>query len=331
MKRNAAGLASLLALGACTTDEPEPAGDPIVSHVATGQYNMAYQARTDVLFVVDTSPASAALLPQVRAIERTMLERLATFDYGQLANVHVGVVTTDLADQGRLREGRYLADELQFDEQRHRNYDGAFVETALELLDAGSAGSADRRPVAALQMALSPSVNPGFRRASTPLAVIFVTSGDDGDPRSIEELRTAFGTTLVSVLGACGATLPRLDAITGGHIEVCDADPARGIEIAAGFKQTLEGRCLPGLLADVDPTTPGVQHECSGVLLDPLTGASRRFEECSATRVTGCWAPKDGYYGGCDPGLAMEFRPSRLQYPARAEIECVVESASSPR
>ena len=321
--------AALFALAACATDEPGPTGDPVVSHGASGSYNMSYGARTDVLFVVDNSPASAALGPELRAIERTMLERLSTFDYGKLANVHVGVVTTDLADQGRLRQGRYLADELQFDEQRHRNYDGAFIDNALELLDVGTTGSATLRPFAAIQMALSPTVNPGFRRADTALAVIVLTSSDDTDPRSVEDIQAALsasGASLTAVTG-CAASTPRLDAVAGEHATPCDANPARGIEIASRFKMTLEGRCLPGLLADVDPATPGTQHECSSWLSDPLTGDSRPFPECSAAHTTGCWAPRDGFFGGCDAGYAMEFRPSRLQYQARAEIECVVSPA----
>lgn len=320
----AALLATIAGLGACTTDEPEPQGDPITSHVGTGSYNMFYVARVDVVFVVDNSPASAALQAQFRVVEQAMLERLATFDNGQLPDVHVGVVTTDLADQGRLRRGRFLADEQRFDEQRHRNYEGAFVETALDLLDVGTTGSSSLRPLAAIQMAVSSTVNPGFRRDDVPIAAIILTSADDADARPIEDIQAALGLDVrISVIRACDTLAPRLDAI--GGTTLCDADPARVIEIANQFKTTLEGRCLPGLLLDVDPTTPGLQHECSAMLTDPITGDSRRFFECSAEHPTGCWAPNDIASLPCDPGRNIVFTPPRVQYQARAEIECVVQ------
>lgn len=316
---------ALLAVTACTDEPSGPTGDPVVSHVATARFNMAYGAKKDVLFVVDNSSASAASQAQFRALERTMLERMQTFDFGNLPNVHVGVVTTDLADQGRLRQGRFLADELQFDQQRHRNYDGTFIDNALALLDVGSTGSATVRPLAAIQMALSPSVNPGFRREHVDLVVVVLASTDDTDPRTIEEIRAALGDGLIISVASCDANTPRLDAVNGNvHVTACDPDATRAIDPAGFFKMTLEGRCLPGILADVDPALPGVQHDCSAWLADPLTGDTRAFPECATAQATNCWAPKEGS-GGCHAGYGLELRPARTQYPASVELECVVD------
>lgn len=315
---------AFLALTACTDEEP--LGPLVVSHTAHGTLGMQYGALKDVLFVVDNSPASAALRPQFLAAARTMLERMQTFDSGNLPNVHVGVITADVADQGRLRQGRYLADELQFDEQRHRNYEGMFVDNALALLDVGSAGSTTLRPLAAIEMAVSPSVNPGFRRELVDLEVIVLTAGDDADARSLDAIHASLAAThSIGVVTACDAQTPRLDSFASGErATLCDADPARVIEPVGAFKQTLEGRCLPGILADVDPGTAGVQHDCASWLTDPLTGNTRAFPECATEQSTNCWAPKEGS-GGCDAGYGLELRPRRYQYPAWVELECVVE------
>ncbi|MBA3459608.1 MAG: hypothetical protein H0T46_06590 [Deltaproteobacteria bacterium] len=325
-----------LLAAACTIEQPPPEGEQVTSFVARGDYSMTYGARADVLFVVDNSPATAAMLPELRVVQRAMLERLATFDYGKLPDVHVAVATSDLADQGRFRRGMFLADALQFDLQRQRNYEGDFVDVALELLDVGTAGGRPQ-PIEAAARALSEVNNPGFVRHDQRVAptIIFITAGDDTGTSSVEDLVAVLRVQGVStrsvgaLIGSCDATTPRLDAVlseSGARVTLCDPNPERLIDVATNrFWQTLEGRCLPGRLADVDSSTPGVQHECTSWLRDRISGDERYFPECTPEHPNDCWSMGDSPYQGCDPGLGLAFKPSRYQFPATAVIECVTD------
>lgn len=317
--------ASVLLLASACTDPPPPAGEQVTSFVSEGSYPMQFWAQTDVLFVVDTSVSFDA-----SSAERAVLEQIGQLVNGDLPDIHVGVATSDLADAGRLREGRFLADALQFDLQRHRNYDGAFLDAALALLDAGT-GATQPRLFEAAERALSDAVNPGFRREG-PLYVVFVTGSDDLGTRSIDDVAATLAAQQVLAVGAlvtCDAVTPRLDALVarlGMRKTLCDADvTSLGDLASAGFKETLEGRCLGARLADVDPSVPGIQHECSAWLRDPVTGDERIFPECSAEHATDCWSVSDSPYQGCDPGYGLTFTPRRYPFLAYADIACVSE------
>ena len=325
-------LAALALIAGACTDALPPETEPVTSFVTRGEYRMQYGAQVDLLFVVENTPATTAVQPQLRDVERRILERLGTFDYGKLPDVHLGVATADLADQGRLRRGRYLSDSLQFDEQRHRNYAGGFEDAALDLLDVGTNGGTPA-PIEAAARALSEITNPGFSREYRNHVVVFVTAGDDRGTAPIDDLiatlRAQRVTGIGALIGSCDAPTPRLDALFdafgGERVTLCEQNPERAVDRAGYFLQTLEGRCLAEPALDLDAATPGVQHDCSAWLVDPLTGDERRFHECSAEHPTDCWAIADSYKNGCDPGRALVFQPSRTQYPATAVIECVAE------
>jgi len=166
------------------------------------------QARDlDILFVYDTSATRGTYDVMAQQIDDLMV--LNTID-GQLPNLHVGVVTTDLGTSsaegagtttigrcandgdgaklvtfGRdLGTGNFLIDERGAGGARTKNYASATLAAELALLTNPSLADAPLgcerpQPFEAMRRALDPATNPNFIRPNAMLAVIFLTSGDD--------------------------------------------------------------------------------------------------------------------------------------------------------
>ena len=171
------------------------------------------QARDlDVLYVFDNSPDRGsfnALGGQLDVLQK----QLASID-GQVPNLHVGVVTTDLGTRGTLdtlpapavgnciAEGNggklvrmnagtlrepYLEDLRGPNGSRVRNFDSESTEdlvAELSLLTNPDAGTQNRgcefaQPLEAMKRALDPAVNPDFIRDDAQLLVLFLTTDDD--------------------------------------------------------------------------------------------------------------------------------------------------------
>jgi hypothetical protein len=333
-----------LLAAACTADPLPPEGEQVTSFVWQGEYQMSYSTDIDILFVVDNSPAMGPLQDRMRDGYREIVDRLSSMSNGELPNVHVGVTTTDVRDQGRLRGGTYLADEAKFFARRERNYSGSFDAAFFELADVGTAGATRIEPIEAAQRALSPYVNPGFVREHAYLAIVFLTAGDDQGTldvidaaRELQRLKDG-DIVLGGAFGTCDApSTPRLDALfaqfpnRASHTSLCADDLGDALErLPQMFRQTLEGACISEPL-DLDPELPGSQHDCTSWMTSLETGESIWFPECSAAQPTNCWAVSEGPHPACGPYTHvlkdLEFRPRKYPFPAVARIECVVGPA----
>jgi hypothetical protein len=140
----------------------------------------------DVLVVVDDSPAMAPHRERLRANFGRFIDVLNTVQ-GGLPSLHLGVVTTDAGEGGRMRtsaqvDGAFISDVRYQGAQRTRNYDGDLRDVFTELADAGSDGSVYARPLDAIRLALDNPANAGFVRDDAFLAVIVITATDDCSP-----------------------------------------------------------------------------------------------------------------------------------------------------
>ncbi|MEO7096153.1 MAG: hypothetical protein ABI175_23025, partial [Polyangiales bacterium] len=178
----------LVALGACVAEPPPPEGEQVTSYVDTHIIPMSFNAQIDVLFVIDSSPAMAAAQQKLVADYRAMIETMSHAAVGELPDVHIGVVTADAVDQGRLRRGSFLADSPRFAWRREKNYAGPLADAFVPLATVGATGHALVQPLDAVLRALSPTVNPGFVREDAYLAIVVLTAGDDQSATPIEDV-----------------------------------------------------------------------------------------------------------------------------------------------
>ncbi len=331
-------LALALALSACTETMP-PEEDPVTSVVTRIEIPMYVNTQLDLLFVIDNSPAMAAAQMKLVADYRAMIERLSHAVFGELADVHIGVTTTDPADQGRLRHARFLVDAPQFGWERERNYDGPLVDQFLDLTAVGTTGSAEASPLDAARRALSPAVNPGFLRRDATLAIIVLTAGDDHGDQPIAEVIDS-----VKALKSDPAKV-----IVAGAFGACAADgiSATAAPRLAAFSDGFPNRNARATLCEplaplVEPTTQvlwSLGLPCiEPVLAAPLdarawiVNPADRDDQivlpaCSAATPDRCWEIRDepqgcSYAGG---GKALHFKPRAFPFPATVMFEAVVE------
>src|SRR4051812_43386675 len=114
----------MFAVTACTAEAP--AGDPItdISRVWRLEIPLAGSSSVDVLFVIDNSPSMSAYGTK---LDMNYHQLMLAPPFGP--DLHVGVVTTDPVDGGRLRttstvEGSFISTELQFDGSIRTNFTG---------------------------------------------------------------------------------------------------------------------------------------------------------------------------------------------------------------
>jgi len=201
---NKLALLSLSLLGACTHDL-----SPFdrIDEVETG-------GDLDILYVLDTSADRGNYDAMAGQLD-VLSAQLTSID-GQLPNLHVGVVTTDLGtkgvddalapptfrncagtgDGGKLTVfdaalgNSYLEDLRGANGTRVRNFDGtddadlAAVLGQLTNPPPGKVGCEVVQPLEAMRQALDPANNPGFLRTDAKLMVVFLTTDDDCSLRS---------------------------------------------------------------------------------------------------------------------------------------------------
>lgn len=207
----------------------------------------------DILYVFDNS-AGRGNYDQMASQLGVLQTQLGNVD-GQLPNLHVGVVTTDLGTRSRLdlqagppighcagpgdagklvtfqaglSFGSFLQDLRGPDGSRIRNFDSA-LGSALGRLTNPPAGMANTgcefaQPLEAMRRALDPTVNPDFIRPDALLSIVFLTNQDD--------CSLARGAMLDPFNTALGPSLPFRCTEQG---VICDPD---------------------------DPRTPGVKTNC---------------------------------------------------------------------
>ncbi len=154
----------------------------------------------DILFVIDNSGSmTQEHMALVRDFPR-MLAHLAVFD-GGLPDIHIGVVTPDLGtapyprancdggggDGGRLHGGAcaalggnsFLSDVRDASGGRVRNYTGSLEAAFSCMANVGTTGCGFEQHLAAMEKALTPTINPGFIRPDAVLAVVIIADEDD--------------------------------------------------------------------------------------------------------------------------------------------------------
>jgi hypothetical protein len=164
----------------------------------------------DILYVFDNS-SDRGSYDQMASQLDVLQTRLGEID-GQVPNLHVGVVTTDLGSRGArdvvaapavgncagdghagqmmtfrgggVPDGWFLEDNRGPDGTRVRNFASNDLVVELGVMTNPGAGVATNgcefeQPLEAMRRALDPEANPGFLRPNAMLQVVFLTTEDD--------------------------------------------------------------------------------------------------------------------------------------------------------
>ncbi len=279
-------LAALPAWAACTTQDH--AEIPLAGSSCESVKDLVSASQdVDLLFVIDRSPNMA---DQV-ATEAAKLTDAMSFIQMQLAqqyeyaDLHVGVISSDLADMGRLQAtphgdcsaptDPFLIYEYAAPSATATNFTGTLADTLACIGSLGDTGDAAVEPLAALQAALDPSnlENAGFLRPNALLAIVFIGNQDDESPGDVT---TYAGSSQldrrvdVGLVTPCATSAPRLTAFIealrwgrGGLASLCDSTWDDALMFFEGFGDFVDP-CLPNVDAtDIDPATPGLQIDCS--------------------------------------------------------------------
>lgn len=254
--------------------------------------------KVDVLFVIDSSNAMTPYRSDVRQTLQLVAETAETRLRGPRANLHVGVLTGDVADGGALRhdaivDGAFMLDRYTptFDA---RNYHDDFAATMMSLTDVGTSGAASVQPLAAIKGALDHNAaNAGFLRDDAALAIVILAAEDDaspGDPADyrafVQSLKADADDAMIAVAAPDGST--RLSAFAAGKIA-----PLTGTGVVDFVFQnacvpdaTGEGApttCLYGNLVDSDAAQAGVQPSCTA------SDSGGSYARCGDGVATPCW------------------------------------------
>lgn len=303
--------------------------------------------KLDLLLVIDSSPSMAAHVERLATTLPGLLTALEELPIG-LPSLHVGVITADLADDGRLRPasglvGNYISDVPTGDGTRARNYTGELIDVFRGLIAVGTAGSETARPFEAARRALDDHpANAGFRRPGAYLAVVYVTANDDASPAPIADYVAALqdlvrdpGELLVGTIAGdpvgsmCGeAPAPRLHQlakIRAGHASICGEDVSAAFDVDALLRDTLGLPCWENPLLDLDPATPALDPDCTGWLTGP------RFVEDLTACPTGpatspCYRIEEAAACPHTPGHTLIIDGARAlsDEPMHATVECAV-------
>jgi hypothetical protein len=188
-------------LAACGDQTNEPARDQVALIPATSSKSL------DLLFVLDDSPATLHLQSSLKVAFPALLAEL-----GEMPDIHVGVVTSDLGAQGfddpvpgssigsgpgscsnngkagRLQtnstplvQGVFISDVAASDGTRTTNYSTTINDAFSAIASVGSGGCGFEQPLEAMHVALldPTGFNSGFSRADARLAVIALQDEDD--------------------------------------------------------------------------------------------------------------------------------------------------------
>lgn len=325
-------LASLLLLAAACTEPPSRTGEQVTSFVERREVPLGMNANLDVLFVIDNSPAMAAAQQKLAGDLRAMATNIA-FPTPDLApNVHLGVITTDASDLGRLHDGAFLAHEMRFAWQAESNFDGPIADAFAPLASVGATGSASPHPLDVALAALRPGVNDGFLRDDAYLAIVVLTASDDAGTiapadaaRMLKSLKSdpakiivsgAFGTCAEGGITASAA--PRLDAFfdqfpnRSSKSTLCAPDLATITALFGQlYKSTLGLACVEQI---ADPARIDAR------LVDPETGEAMLYRACSSANDTRCYSV-EAHPGCLDHAVALRPRPWSTPFPAVATFE----------
>ncbi len=267
-------LATLLCLAAACTEDPQPSGPFIESHVDYWDIPSAAPGQLDVLIVVDNTAAMSAKRTQLVGLANVFDAVLFRDDQAPYFDTRIAVTTT--ATTGAFRQPAGTPEpflEAGLDEHYNLNnkFAGTLTDALAPLLDVGSDGSGPIAPLASAKAALDS--HPGFLRDYAVLGVVTIASGDDassGDPLDyVASLKTrTYDPLQVAVTAAYPAPSTRLDAFHDGFPNrnvVVDLDEPDWSGVATIFQQlrrtTLGAACVR-IPADVAPELEGLQADC---------------------------------------------------------------------
>ncbi|HEY4182796.1 MAG TPA: hypothetical protein VGM90_38460 [Kofleriaceae bacterium] len=322
-----------LALVGCTDAAAIHTPDPLDSSAVEYKDIPLYMnASVDVLFVVDDSPAMAPYLAHLAAAARPLAQ---TITGGHVQpDVHIGVVTGDPADAGRLQGNRMLVDESRWNWQRVRNYDGTLPDNFAGLFDVGASGAATRSLFSAATRAVAQTTNAGFLRDNAYLVIVFVTAGDDASSIDVEATAAAIKAlkpdpTRILVSAALGSDSPRLTALLdqfpnrSARVSLDDHDMTGLLAlIDQAYRVNLGAPCIEGRL--VEP------YEIAASLVNPATGQEVLYPACGSGVDKHCWSIVDRP-NGC-PLTAeqkmLDIKQEEFTFPAHAIFNMVVEPGS---
>jgi len=256
------------------------------------------QARAlDILYVFDNS-ADRGQYDQLAAQLDVLQTRLADVD-GQLPDLHIGLVTTDLGTSatedgapapsaagcsgegngGKLMtwqsgapvEGGYLEDVRGPDGARLQNFASGDLGYEIGLLTNPAPGVANQgcefeQPLEAMRRALDPATNPGFIREDAMLSIVFLTTDDD--------CSLARGALLGPDEDGTLGPLSSFRCTKQGVI--CDEDLSR-----PGFKTNCRPRESSEYLVDVseyEAFLEGYKPDKRDVVVSAVAGARAPFE-----------------------------------------------------
>jgi len=224
VRRTWLGLTTLVALvgGGCTVQplgNPEP--DTTAYETRTVEVNVS--RKLDLLFLIDDSPSMEMLQKTMTANFPAFIEALRDEKSGQLPDLHVGVVSSDLGagtasatfavktqcgrvggDAGFLQstprlpscrapDDPFIIDSIDANGQRIGNHGNVSVADSFTCIASlGQGGCGFESQFGATLAALDPARNPGFLRDDAYLAVVMLTNEDDctlGDDPSLFEPR----------------------------------------------------------------------------------------------------------------------------------------------
>jgi hypothetical protein len=169
---------------------------------------------------------------------------------------------------------------------QHSNVTGTIGNALAALTDVGANGCARARPLEAMRIALDHNPHDGgFRRTNAQLAVVLIAAQDDDSPRTLDEYATFLKQLQPNAAVVLSGGLPLTDmcgeqatdrlyafsqlfGIQTTAQSICSV--ATTSPFGAALSYTLPGwgvpmasPCFDQLLADVDPTMPGLQPDCS--------------------------------------------------------------------
>jgi hypothetical protein len=236
---------------------------------------MSVMRKLDLLFVIDDSPGMAARQATVAANLPRLMDVLTTVEGG--LDLHIGVVTTDLAKDGRLQstprvegcappDGAFIRHRIALRGGLETNVSGELRDAFPCIAELGAAGG-EPRPLEALRRALEHPENAGFVRPDAYLGVILVSSVDDATPAGwLSTVKADPHLVVVSVVAPPEAT--HLGALVGfqGVFRSIDQDDFTDVLLpfAQPLARVLGVPCLIEVdTTDVLPAEAGLQLGCA--------------------------------------------------------------------
>lgn len=188
-------IASMLLATGCPQREVAEV-PPVPAPVPDKRIPVQINRNVDILFVVDNSGSMQEEQDSLKANFSKFIEVLQNID-GGLPDVHIGVVTTDVGDDGngacaggvatagaliQTPDGQpYIEDFSDGNGGRTTNYTGTLTDTFSQMASVGITGCGFEAPLESMRKALDGSQpgNAGFLRDDAFLAVIIISDEDD--------------------------------------------------------------------------------------------------------------------------------------------------------